>query len=112
MNTPFFDALAIEKMASGHSCVNLSERVSWELFPTYAKQVLKMIDGQITHKFDSFDVRIWEINICGCVLKLVFDDFPVMVSLESSNNKGDALLEKIYCNLSEKGVRKGKGVSP
>jgi len=102
MENFFFDSLTVEKMASGHFCLNLSEQVSWETFPSFSENLLKMIGGQIEQKFESFDIRIWEINICGCVLQLVFDDFPVMVSLESSSDEGDLLLEKIYRDLSKK----------
>lgn len=102
MKNFFFDSLAVQKMASGHVCLNLSEQVSWETFPSFSENLLKMIGGQIEQKLDSFDIRIWKINICGCVLRLVFDDFPVMASLESSDHQGDELLEKIYCDLSKK----------
>lgn len=99
-NTSFFDALAVKKMTSDHFCLNLSERISWESFPIYVEQVLKMIEGRVEQKFDAVDIRLWQVKVCGCSLRFVFDDFPVMVSLESSSTEGDLLIEKLYHNFS------------
>ncbi len=94
-----FDALAIQKMASGHLCLNLTERINWEEFPIFADQFVRLLKGGILHKSDGPDLRIWEIKIEESALRLVFDDYPVMVSLESSDGPGDALIEKTHRSL-------------
>ena len=108
MPTLRLDALAIAEMASGHKCLNLTEQMSWEGFPDYADTLLSEISGSVVKRWDSFDVRLWEVRIGGLTvlrlggvdIKLVFDDFPVMVSLESDSSAGDRLIERLYATLS------------
>lgn len=101
-NSLIFDALALQKMASGHVCLDLSEQINWDVFPEFVEKVLKKFKGKIEKTIDTPCIRLWQVNITGCILNFVFDDFPVMVSLESSSDEGDELLEKIYNELSEK----------
>jgi hypothetical protein len=109
MNTLNFDALKTEKMATGHHCLNLSERVGWEAFPDFARKLLQVIGGQVMEKHDAPDIRLWEVNIGTCHLRLVFDDYPLMVSLESSDKEGDASIERIHRQLlQETQYKKGQ----
>lgn len=96
------DSLALNTMASGHLCLNLTGSISWEEFPAFAERFLPAISGQIAGKSDGPDIRLWEVTIDAQSLRLVFDDFPVMVSLESSNANGDEILERIYGELTKK----------
>jgi hypothetical protein len=41
------DALRLETMASGHFCLNLSERVSWSGFEKYAEELLRNQTGTV-----------------------------------------------------------------
>jgi hypothetical protein len=93
------ESLAMTTMASGHMCLNLTERVSWENFPGFAESFIRSVEGSITQKSDGPDLRLWQVNIHGHLLRLVFDDFPVMVSLESSDDKGDDILKQLYRTL-------------
>jgi hypothetical protein len=99
MNNLNFDALKIEKMASGHLCLNLSECVGWEAFPDFARKLLQVLGGQVMKKHDAPDIRLWDVNIGTCHLRLAFDDYPMMVSLESSGQEGDASIESIHRKL-------------
>ena len=83
-------------MASGHTCLNLSERIAWEQFPEFAGHVLEIIGGRVLQKYDGVDIRLWKVDAQGSSLRLVFDDFPVMVSLESDSNAGDMNLKHIF----------------
>jgi hypothetical protein len=94
------DALVLTVMASGHLCLNLSESVSWEDFPAYANAVLAAVGGKRTRSAEASDVRLWEVVIDGQTLRLVFDDFPAMVSLESQDALGDAVLREIQARLA------------
>lgn len=93
--------LSLEMMSSGHSCLNLSSKVSWEGFSEYAEKILEKLGGVIYKKSDSPDVRVWDVLIQGELLRLVFDDFPTMVSLESKSESGDKVLLSIKALLSE-----------
>lgn len=103
------DALAIVEMASGHKCLNLTEQMSWEGFPDYADILLSEISGSVVKRWDSFDVRLWEVRVGGLTVlrlggvnvRLVFDDYPVMVTLESDSSAGDRLVERLYGILSK-----------
>jgi hypothetical protein len=97
-----FNSLALQTMASGHLCLNLTGRVSWEAFPSFADDFVGSIAGKITNKSDAPDLRIWEVRVDNTVLRLVFDDYPVMVSLESSDIQSDELLKRLHQQLNEK----------
>lgn len=89
-------------MASGHLCLNLTERISWEEFPVFAERFIPSIRGEITGKSDGPDLRLWEVTIDAQPLRFVFDDFPVMVSLESHSDEGDAILKRLYGELAKR----------
>jgi len=78
----------------------LSESVEWDGFPAYADSFLTALGGKKTGTADAADARLWEVTIDGQQLRLVFDDFPVMVSLESADPLGDAVLRSLYQVLS------------
>ncbi|MEO6847682.1 MAG: DUF3630 family protein [Chthoniobacterales bacterium] len=91
-----FDSLAVRKMASGHLCLNLTERVNWEEFPNFVDQLIGLIGLRIINQSDGPDMRLWEVEIESHALSLVFDDYPLMVSLEASDEKGDIIIEKTH----------------
>lgn len=82
-------------MASGNSCLELTEKISWDDFADYADKLLGILNGKVYSKTASFDIIIWEVSINGENFRLVFDDLPVMVMLESSSEEGDNQLLKI-----------------
>ena len=89
MNILRLEKLAIGQMASGHLNLDLSGKVSWNEFPKYASKLVKMCDGIVKNKSDAPDIRIWYIRINEVDLRLVFDDYPQMVSIESSSDAAD-----------------------
>lgn len=100
MGRPLLDALRLERMASGHLCLNLSERVGWGGFERYADDLLAAIGGtKVRVLAESVEMRIWEVSVRGQPLKLVYDDYPVGVSLESSEKSGDDELERLLVVL-------------
>ena len=94
-----YDALALTMMASGHLCLNLSETVTWETFPGYAHDLLAALGGRRTRAVEAPDLRLWDVTIDGHPFQLVFDDFPQMVSLESRDAQGDAVLRALHARL-------------
>jgi len=99
MNNLKLDALNIEAMHSGRFCLNLTSCINWENFPDYAKAVLELLDGKIEKKTDTFDTRAWEVSIERERFYLTYDDFPIMVSLESLTPKGDLLLSEFKIKI-------------
>ena len=87
-------------MASGHGCLNLSEQVDWSEFPDYAQQLLAEIGGRHISQIDGPDVRLWEVEVGGDRLRLAYDDYPQMISLESSSGAGDSLLRRLLTDLT------------
>lgn len=96
---PSLDALKLGTMASGHLCLNLSERVSWEGFPAYAEALLALIAGTRVSTADSVEMRIWTVSIGHQTVRLVQEDYPMMVSLESESAEADDLLRELYEDL-------------
>lgn len=95
------EVFALETGTSGKLYMNLSSKVNWEDFPQYAEKFLALVDGSILKKGDAADVRIWDVNVEGKVLHLVFDDYPLMVSLESFDDKGDEVVDRLYAEFLE-----------
>lgn len=89
-------------MASRHLCLEITEKINWENFPNYANNLINILGGEILSKIENFDIIIWKISINDKNYNLVFDDFPQMISLESSDNQADNQLEKIKEFLSQR----------
>jgi hypothetical protein len=94
------DALEIEPMASGHCCLNLSEQVGWSDFPEYAETLLSTIGGRQVSVADAPDIRLWEVEVAGERLRLVYDDYPQTVSLESDSDSADSQLRRLLTELN------------
>ena len=84
---------ALGRMKSGRLYVELISDVGWEGFPDYAEEFIKLFSGGITSRSDSVDTRVWGLTIKGQSLRLVYEDFPVMISLESQSEEGDRFVE-------------------
>ena len=99
------EALALQPMASGRLCLELTERVGWQDFPRYAADLLRALSGHKVRAIDSPDVRLWEVLLGGHPLRLVYDDFPVMITLESDSSEADDLLRELHASLQSKRSR-------
>lgn len=87
------DVYALGRMKSGRLCAELISDVGWEGFPDYAEKFIKLFSGSIISRSDSVDTRVWGVIIKGQPLRLVYEDFPVMISLESQSEEGDRFIE-------------------
>jgi len=92
--------LSLEKLNSGHLCLELFSKLDWDQFPSFVDALLQSFSGSIEKKTDTVDIRIWELNMSGESIRVVFEDFPVMVSLESDTDGGDRLLQEIKDKLA------------
>lgn len=86
-------------MASGNLCLDLTENINWEDFPIYAEKLLNFLGGKIISKTDGPDIRIWDVIINKQNYRLTFDDYPLMVALESSDNEADNEIKRIRESL-------------
>lgn len=84
---------SLGRMKSGRLYVELTSDVGWDGFPNYANEFVKLFSGRIISKNDSVDTRVWGVIINGRLLRLVYEDFPVMISLESQSEEGDRFIE-------------------
>ena len=96
MSTIILDALGVQQMASGHLGLNLSAKVDWDDFPEFAKSILRQCNGTVLDKTESVDIRMWHVKIGDVAIRLVYDDYPLMVSMESSDSAGDRMLQELY----------------
>jgi hypothetical protein len=94
-----FNALSLETMASGHLCLNLSDSVPWDGFSDFARFTLSKIGGACAEVIEGPDTIIWKVHIGERAFQLVFDDYPVTVSLESNSDEDDVALRDIYDQL-------------
>lgn len=95
MNTPPSSVARIGQMASGHLCLEFSERVTWDSFPQFADRILSEIGARVTNKADTVEIRIWSVEIGRFHLRLVYDDYPSQASLESDSAEADKLLRQM-----------------
>ena len=86
-------------MYSGNLCLEITERVGWESFPRFATELLGRIGGKVIDKAEAVDIRIWYVEIESCCVLLVYQDYPVMVSIESKDEPGDKQIERLYEQL-------------
>ena len=96
----------IIKMASGHLSLELSDQISFDSFPEYAELFLSIVGGSVIERGDSIVMCIWDVVIDEYKYRLVYDDYPCGVSLESDNDESDGQLIKVKETLiAIQGVR-------
>ncbi|MCV4344081.1 DUF3630 family protein [Pseudomonas capsici] len=54
---------SLGRMSSGRLYVELTSDVSWEGFPNYAEEFVKLFSGKIISRSDSVDTRVWGVII-------------------------------------------------
>ncbi|MHA6194459.1 DUF3630 family protein [Pseudomonas wadenswilerensis] len=91
-------------MKTGRLCADLHTQVGWEGFPEYVKEFLKVFSGRVMSRYDSVDTRLWEILLEGEKLRLVYEDFPVMICLESISSNGDGFIRRLEVMVGNRGV--------
>ena len=95
------DSLGLDEMASGHASLVLTSSVSWEDFPDYALTFVRCVEGRSSNLLEAADVRIAPVYVEGEELRLVFEDYPQMISLESTTAAGDRILYRLFGVLKE-----------
>jgi hypothetical protein len=93
------DALGIEVMASGHLCLNLTERIGRRDFSSYAKVVALRLEATWQVVAETGEMQIWALSFGDATALLVWSDYPVMVSLESDSDSADEALRRLHAEL-------------
>jgi|SRR5688500_3414236 hypothetical protein len=94
--------LALSQMASGHWSLQVSDTIGWADFPQFADQLIAALGARVVDNAEAADMRIWDITLRGCRLRLVYEDYPLNVAFESSSDEGDRVLEEIKKALESK----------
>ncbi|MEO3430968.1 DUF3630 family protein [Pelagibius sp. CAU 1746] len=97
---PPLEALKIERQAGGHLSLLLTERMVFEDFGRYAEELMRRLDGKVTEKGYAAGMHIWNVKIETLPFRLVYDEFPNGVTLESESHAGDMLLSKLQKRLT------------
>ena len=93
------ERLEIRPMASGNESLLLTERVGWESFPQDAEAILQLVEGKVVDRADGPDQRVWTVSISTQLFWLVYDDYPIGVSLDPRNSDASALVRAIRQKL-------------
>lgn len=97
----FFKKACIHKMASGNLSIELTEDVYIETFDKLAKLFLKAVNGKVIEKIDAITIIMWKVKINNNLFNLVFDDYPIMMSLEPIDHNLDNEILSIFEKLQE-----------
>ncbi len=95
-NTDIFKNSYIEKMANGGLCIELTEKINFEDFEDFAEIFLEIIPAEIIDKVEAVTIIMWTIKINNKLFYLVFDDYPVMMSLEPIDKSLDKEILQIF----------------
>jgi hypothetical protein len=82
-------------MASGHLYLEISQSVGWAEFPKFADALVSKLGATVLDKAEAADMRIWQVSLQGCTLRLVYEDYPLAVSIESMSDEGDRLVREL-----------------
>lgn len=87
--------LTIEVNERGYVHLGLTDRIGWEEFPSFADRVVSLIGAVVLTKRNTVDMHMWDLQLNNTLLRFVFQDYPVMTSLESDDPNGYASLENV-----------------
>lgn len=101
---PFAVALPMERLVLnqdtvGHVGLELTALPNWKSFERYAEELLRKLDGHVVEKGCSVDMHLWNVEIENIPLRLVYEDFPSRICLESSSEAGDLLVRNLQKRL-------------
>lgn len=99
VNLPL-EVLKIERQASGHLSLLLTEQVGWEDHERYADELLRRLDSHIGEKGYLAGMYLWKVEIETVPLQLVYEDSLNRVMLKSDSYPGDVLLKKLQPQLA------------
>ncbi len=93
------EKLAPQAMANGWHSLLLTESIGWEDLPTYAEALAPRIGARIGKRLDGPDVRMVALRIDALGYWLVFDDFPLGVTLEPQSKHASERIPQLFEEL-------------
>lgn len=93
------ERLSIEPMANGWSCILLTEAIAWEQFPPYASAIAQLIGGQLRQLVDAPDTRMRGLFVGQRPFRMVFDHFPLGVTIEPRTNQAHEAIPRLHDSL-------------
>ncbi|MBV1775325.1 hypothetical protein KSF73_06315 [Burkholderiaceae bacterium DAT-1] len=91
----------IQTMASGNLSLYITEDVTWENFPEKAQQFIRFSGGCVVKKIDTAAERMWIVLIRWRPFYLVYDDFPLGMSLDSMTSLCNPVIQQLFDKLSD-----------
>ncbi len=79
----------------GWAHILLRDDVSWEEFSIFAGKLIARLSGKVVSRADLPDARMWQVEVAGGVLALVYEDHPQSVLLEASSPEGVEILREL-----------------
>ena len=79
----------------GWAHILLRDDVSWEEFPIFAGELVARLSGKVVSQADLPDARMWQVEVAGGVLALVYEDHPQSILLEASSPEGVEILREL-----------------
>lgn len=98
--TPPLERLSVEPMANGWRCLLLTEAVGWEEFPAYAAAISRRVGGRLCEVVDGPDIRMRGLWVGFRRFWIVFDDFPLGVTIEPRSKRADRAIERLLSDLA------------
>jgi hypothetical protein len=93
------EAPNVTAMASGNLSLLITEDVSWDSFPEQARQFVERFNGRVLKRIDTPVERMWIVLIKWRPFWLIFEDFPLGLSLDSMNRFCNPVVREIYARL-------------
>jgi hypothetical protein len=94
------EALRVERMANGWSSLLLTEQVAWEDFPAYAEAIAPLIGARLGQRVDGPDIRMRSLRLGLRWYWIMFDDFPLGVTIEPRHARASRRIQAIYNALA------------
>ncbi len=82
-----------EGEAAGFAHITLRDDVEWEEFPDFADRLVARLSGKVLFRADLPDARMWQVEVAGGIVALVYEDYPQRVLLEASSEDVGILRE-------------------
>lgn len=93
------ERLVLTEDREGHLGLELAELPSWTSFESYAERLLQQLGGRVLNRATLVDMHLWDVEIESVPLRLVYEDFPNRICLESDSDAGDLLVRTLQRRL-------------
>ncbi|MBC8404847.1 MAG: DUF3630 family protein [Planctomycetes bacterium] len=89
------ELLLVQRSASGWDQLLLTEKVSWYAFSDFAESLMNLLGAKVLMRRKSAAEHLWRFEYFGISFLLVFDDFPLGVTIEPECDLGNAQIPEI-----------------